>query len=226
MYLRQKWGVLCSGRGFMREPSWWQTLAWRLTRPWEEDDWASSVSLKKTSSGPTWNTAAMVRQHLKIHILLPSEYMLMFVSASVNAIRWQHMSVSRINSSRSCVQNDFGLGRLYILSSSPHSHRHHPGGFPGVQHSARRRLALKPGNKMTPDLQRVLLCVSASVSACARACVCVSVRLVRAYWCVQFLCLDDHEIRTVCAYHLSVSHPCVRLPVSSSSKLFHNYSLS
>lgn len=148
----------------------------------------------------------------------------MFISVSVNAIRRQHMSVSCINSSRSERVWPQSVVRSELVSWFPQTPSRRISRSSALSTASTHSKAGKQDDTGSPESASVCECACVRVRACV--CVWVSVRLVRAYWCVQFLCLDDHEIRTVCAYYLFVSLPYVRLPVSSSSKLFQNYSLS
>lgn len=53
---------LCVEFASMRVLRWWQTPASSLTPQWEEVDWESSASPRRTSSGPTCAIAATVSQ--------------------------------------------------------------------------------------------------------------------------------------------------------------------
>lgn len=179
-----------SGHGFMRERSWWRTLAWLSTRPWGGDDSAFSVSLKKTSSGPIWNTAATVGKHTnKPHITLSSNILNCYDIARVLLLRKRRR-------------------RLWLESVWPHLSlsdllRHHPRGFPGVQHSARRWLALKSKKKTNKRRRRiseecisVWMCVS--VQACVSVCVCLRIDVYSfcAYMTTRFCTVHSYYLQS------------------------------
>lgn len=139
------------GRDFMRELSWLQTLGWLLTRLWEEDDSVCSVSHKKTSSGPIWNTAATVRKHHHWGIMIACLW-LRFPSCLPQVSIWSCGSFTYIYIYQTTAANSNSLASLGFKFCSCFSdssllllHRHHPWGFPGVQHSARCWFTLKSG---------------------------------------------------------------------------------